>query len=75
MNNDFQSLVKTELAKVRKRHKPFNSVHEGFGVLLEEVDELWEEVRKKRSKRDRANMLRELIQIASVAQRFAEDLT
>lgn len=51
-----------------------NSCHEGFGVLLEEVDELWEQVRKKRSKRNPKNMLSELVQIATVCQRFAEDL-
>src|SRR6185295_269475 len=30
---------------------PFHSPHEGFGVLLEEVDELWDEVKAKGDRR------------------------
>jgi hypothetical protein len=44
------------------------------GVILEELDEFWEEVRKKRSQRDPLRMLGELVQIAAMAQRCAEDV-
>jgi len=70
----FVDEVAEELVSVRKRQKPFNSFHEGWGVMAEEMDEFWEEVRKRPSKRDLKNMRRELVQIAGIAQRIAEDL-
>ena len=39
---DFTKLVKDELIRARKNHGPMLSVHEGYAVLLEEVDELWD---------------------------------
>ncbi len=70
----FSKLVKQELEQIRSKHRPLNSLHEGFAVLLEEVDELKEEVWKRSAQRDLENMLKECVQIACVAQRFAEDL-
>lgn len=75
----FAKLVEDELARARAHreggaHKPMNSAHEGYAVLLEEVDELWEEVRKKTTERSNERMLEELVQIAAMAQRFAEDV-
>jgi len=34
-----------ELAKAEKKFPGFNSAHEGYAVLLEEVDELWDEIK------------------------------
>lgn len=70
----FDKLVKAELAAARKGHDPINSLHEGFAVLLEEVDEFKEHVWKRRSKRDPAKILAELVQVGAMAQRIAEDL-
>jgi hypothetical protein len=70
----FNSLVKTELEIARQKHANINSAHEGFAVILEELDEFWEQVRLNRSKRDRCQMLSGLVQIAAMAQRTAEDL-
>lgn len=53
---------------------PMNSAHEGFAVLLEEVDELWEHVKTKTSKRDIAAMRKEAIQVAAMALRFVADI-
>lgn len=63
-----------EYKHVRKNKKPFNSFHESWGVIFEEVDEYWDEVKKKKSARDRKNALHELVQIATACQRAAEDL-
>lgn len=71
----FQRLVSDELTSAREKHPgKQNSFHEGYAVLLEEVDEFKEEVWKKQSKRDPAKMLAELVQVAAMAQRTAEDL-
>jgi len=72
--NAFTQSVREELARARQLNARMNSAHEGYAVILEEVDELWEEVRKKRSARDPRKMYAELVQIAAMAQRMAEDL-
>jgi len=72
--SEFTNAVSAELARARALHKPYNSAHEGFAILLEELDEFWDEVRKKRALRDPARMYDELVQIAAVAQRIAEDV-
>lgn len=66
-------MVRSEVNRAREKHKPINSLHEGYAVLLEEVDEFWEEVKKKRESRDHSKMLSELVQVAAMSQRTAED--
>ena len=51
----------------------FNSYHEGYAVIKEELDELWEEV-KKYPKQDNENLKKEAIQIGAMALRFVYDL-
>ncbi len=70
----FAAAVREEVARARSLHAPYNSSHEAYAVILEELDEFWAEVKKKTRDRDPANMLRELVQIATTAQRAAEDL-
>lgn len=73
-NVKFNDLVNKELTNVRKKHGPQRNCHEGYAILLEEVDELWEEVRKKQKLRDPKRLLAELVQIGSCAQKMAEDV-
>lgn len=68
----FPGLVARELAKAREKHRGPASPHEGYAILLEEVDEFWDEV--KRQKPDPIQMLKELAQIGVVAQRIAEEV-
>lgn len=70
----FQAAVQAELRAVRRRHAAVASVHEGYAVILEELEEFWEEVRKKRTDRSQVGMWDELVQIAAMAQRTAEDV-
>jgi hypothetical protein len=49
----------------------FNSAHEGFAVLLEEVDELKAHVWMKQKNRDLPAMRKEAMQVAAMAMRFA----
>lgn len=65
--------VLDELAAAR-RYPSMNSAHEGFAVLKEEVDELWEEVRAKQGQRVPALMRKEAIQVAAMAIRFVLDV-
>lgn len=69
----FAELVRDEVAWAREKYKPMASLHEGFAILQEEVEELWDEIKKKPSKRDKANLLHEAIQVGAMVQRLAED--
>lgn len=69
----FLHQVALEIMHARAKHAPMNSLHEGYAVLLEEVEEFWAMVRMQTSERDPAEMLTELIQIAAMAERIAED--
>ena len=51
----------------------FTSNHEGYAVLLEEVDELWDEVKKKHA--DKERIRKEATQIAAMALRIMVELT
>ena len=68
----FPEIVKLELAKAREEHAPINSAHEAHSVLLEEVEEFWDEVKERHH--DKSAMFKELTQVAAMAQRAAEDL-
>ena len=70
----FPSYVQLEIEEDRNKFDPIGNLHEGYAVLLEEVDELWDEVRKQPSVRRKSDVMSELVQIAAMAQRIAEDL-
>lgn len=64
--------VADELARARRKFPGAqNSPHEGWAVIQEEVDELWDDVKANAS---RGQMRKEAIQIAAMAVRFIEDL-
>lgn len=72
---NFVDDVMIELQRARYKHPgKQHSAHEGYAVLLEEVDEVWDEVKKNSKRRDRKKMYEELVQVAAMAQRMAEDL-
>ena len=57
-------------------YKSINSLHEAYAIILEEVDEFWEEVREngERLDGDTSEMRKELIQIGAMAIRTIYDL-
>ena len=70
----FLHQVALELMRAREKHPTKqNGLHEGYGVLLEEVEEFWALVRRQTGDRDPAEVLTELIHIAAMAARCAED--
>lgn len=70
----FEQTVRNELRHARIKHSNFPSYHHGYAVILEEVDELKAEVWKQTDQYDKSKMYAECVQIAAMAQRFAEDL-
>lgn len=63
--------VAFELDQAVRNWPPFNSAHEGYAVLLEEMDELWDHVKTNQRRRDLLKMQAEAIQVAAMAVRFA----
>lgn len=79
--NDLNDLVialaseaAVELARAQSIYPRFNSPHEGYAALLEEVDELWDEVKASKPGSDRAAMRKEAVQVAAMALRFLHDV-
>lgn len=63
-----------EVRSARRRFSAFNSAHEGYAVMLEEVDELWDEVKAQNSERKIDNMRAEAKQVAAMAISFMVDV-
>lgn len=62
--------IAQEWARACYKFPGFNSGHEGYAVLKEEVDELWDAVKAK----DMSQARKEAIQVGAMALRFLMDL-
>ena len=60
--------VHDEYVKARRRHEPMHDGHHGYAVILEEVEELWEEVKKQHP--DSARLFHEATQVAAMGLAF-----
>lgn len=69
-----QQIIMAEFNAAATNHAPLNSLHEAYAVILEEVDELWQQVKLKQRLRNNANIKTELRQIAAMALRALVDL-
>jgi hypothetical protein len=68
------SAVITELMTARSKFPPFNSAHEGWGILREEMLELEREFMRKQSDKERPEAIkREAVQVAAMALRLILD--
>lgn len=65
------AMVEKELRRATKIHGSFRSQHEGYAVILEELDEMWDEV--KTNNQERA--VCEAVQVAAMGCRFILDNT
>ena len=63
--------VQEEVERAGRLHPPMNSIHEGYAVMLEEVDEFWDEAKRKTP--DREHLRHELVQVAAMAVRIIID--
>lgn len=72
VHEETAGLVLAELRRATERFGPMASAHEGWAVIQEEVDELWQEVKSVQSN-DR--MGEEAVQIAAMAMRFVIDVS
>lgn len=78
-----------ELHRAREKHSSMTSPHHGYAIILEELDELWDEVKAWRGSawkglsleqiehmatEAKQKMRKEAIQIAAMALRFVLDV-
>ena len=66
--------VIAEVLRAKAKWPPFNSAHEGFAILQEEVEELWTHVKTNQRQRDLEEMRKEAVQVAAMAVRFASEV-
>lgn len=65
--------ISDELFTAKEKYPAnFNSLHEGYAVLKEEVDELWDEIKKKHP--NKADVYNEAKQVAAMAIRIMVEL-
>ena len=61
--------IRDEMEESVLKYGAFHSFHEAYGVLKEEVDELWNEI--KRKEHDYDKIYEEAIQVAAMARKIA----
>ena len=74
MKSNTVYIIKEELEKARAKYGPFNSTHEAYAVLQEEVNEFWDLVQKNGHEHKEVFMFDELKQVAAIAIRIMEEL-
>jgi hypothetical protein len=68
--NDALMLVSREFEKSMSKFPLFNSAHEGYAVIYEELDELWDEIKSNKKKGSMERQRDEAIQVAAMAIKF-----
>lgn len=75
MNTDKAfDVVRQELERATGKFGCFASGHEGYAVIKEELDELWEEIKKRPGGSTNLRLGREATQVAAMAIRFLVDI-
>ena len=65
-------LIETELIGATDKFGKFSSVHEGYAIIQEELDELWDAIKDKEQNIHQVRM--EVVQLGAMAVRFLIDL-
>ena len=63
-------LIEVELDSAMEKFPLFNSSHEGYAVILEEMDELWHEIKNNKNPHSLVNQKKEAIQVGAMAVKF-----
>ncbi|MCJ7767241.1 hypothetical protein MUP79_02470 [Candidatus Bathyarchaeota archaeon] len=63
--------VRSEVYAMVREHGDFKSLHEGYAVILEMLDEVWEEIKKPSEYMDLQRLRSEALCVAASAAKFA----
>ena len=66
--------IEEEYLRASELYPDLHSNHEGYAVIKEEVDELWDEIKKSKDTKGNVRMQHELIQIGAMVVRFLDNL-
>jgi RNAse (barnase) inhibitor barstar len=69
--------VIAELKRATEKFGEFQSCHEGYAIILEELDELWDVIKNNEGKcgeMKRYRLMEEATQVAAMAIRFIYDM-
>lgn len=70
----FLAAVHQEWQRAETIYAPLHSAHEAYAVILEELEEFWEQVRLKDTLREPVLMYEELVQVAAMCLRTVLNL-
>lgn len=62
--------IKNEYESASKKFPAFHSTHEGYAVIKEELDELWDAIKQNQNNKE---LVGESVQVAAMALRFLVD--
>lgn len=62
--------IAEEVRSAESKFPPFNSGHEGYAVIKEELDELWEEIKNNKRPGTYDRQRKEAIQVGAMAVRY-----
>jgi len=66
--------IAEEAQRADTLHPPMHSLHEGYALILEELDELWEKVKAAKNIDDRPlGLTEEATQVGAMALRFLSE--
>ena len=71
----FEGHKRRSLDRAKRHGEVFASLHEAYAVMLEELDEVWDITRMKRSQRTEPELRKELIQIAAMAVKALQSMS
>lgn len=66
--------ILSEYDRAMKLYPNFHSNHEGYAVIKEEIDELWDEIKKSKDVRGNDRIRKELIQVGAMVMRYLNNL-
>ncbi len=72
MISHWQKEIWLELHRATEKFGPFASAHEGYAVILEELDELWDAIKDKDA--NIYDLQKEAVQVGAMALRFLIDI-
>ena len=67
---DVLTQIGMEVVRATRKFGPFASAHEGYAIIKEELDELWDDVKENRL----VDSSREAVQVGAMAARYLIDL-
>lgn len=67
-------LIKKEFNRAKDLYPAFHSNHEAYAVIKEEIDELWDEIKRSKDVRANDKIRKELIQVGAMVLRYLNDL-